>query len=562
MGYLFHILAAIGLLAAAEVRLGTDWRLPWLLPLLLPVPHLLGARAKASAMAGRFRRAELSARLLQLSPLLLHGVAVLVCGWAESIRLWTGHEFQMFAWPRLTSGLAFVPFVVFELVAIDAYARVHQATEQERGRVRAFQVRMFLSGLAPLVVYLLVASMVGWSDSLRIHVERIALLNAIFVGLLLVLLASFLPRLLQGTWDTAPLGRGPVRELFEAVAERASFRARDLLVWRTGNLMANAAIVGLFPRSRVVLFSDSLLSMLGPRELAAVFAHEIGHAMRHHVAVFMAWVAAFFLGGDLIVNWLLEQLESDSTWLAGGLGVGVFVLWFLVFGWLSRRFELEADLYSIDLLGDTPGMISALERVGGRLRDVAGWRHFSTADRIAFLLRASSDPSFARRFRARLRFFSLGGALLAGVALIGQGFQLAASWTEDRVVADLCLGRYRSAAQRLAQVEAQAKGDEQDEWLQQLVAEGEQLEEQLQRPANTDDLGAALERALASTDYPRAAGLAGLLELREAPGASGLTLVLGALADGDRELAQASFEERRGLDERWVHLLDSHLATQ
>ena len=63
--------------------------------------------------------------------------------------------------------------------------------------------------------------------------------------------------------------------------------------------MANAAIVGFLPGHRTVLFSDSLLAGLPPRELAAVFAHEIGHARRHHVLVFGAWTLVFFLAGDL-----------------------------------------------------------------------------------------------------------------------------------------------------------------------------------------------------------------------------------------------------------------------
>jgi Zn-dependent protease with chaperone function len=381
-------------------------------------------------------------------------------------------------------------------------------------------------------------------------------LNAVFVGLLLVVLAGLLPRLLQWTWDTAPLGRGPVRELLEAVAWRARFRARDLLVWRTGNLMANAAIVGLYPQSRVVLFSDSLLSMLGPRELAAVFAHEIGHAMRHHVVVFLTWVVAFFLGGELLISAVLEGVDGGGEWWAVGLGVAVFVSWFLVFGWLSRRFELEADLYSVDLLGDAPGLISALERVGGRLRDVAGWRHFSTADRIAFIARAISDPAFVGRFRRRLRMFTLAGAVLAAVALLGHGVALAASWSRDRVVVELCLGRYGEASERVMRVE------DVDEWMERLVATGARLEEELGARPTAEQLSRALESSLESGELERAATLAGLLELREARGTSGLALVLGALADGEVAQAAREFDGGRGLDGRWRRLLASRLEPQ
>ena len=110
--------------------------------------------------------------------------------------------------------------------------------------------------------------------------------------------------------------------------------------------------------------------------MAAVYAHEIGHAKRHHVAVFLAWALTFFMAGDLAAGWIAPG--PGDQWLGTGILVGSLIVWALCFGWFSRRCELEADLFSLELLGDPEAMISALERVGGKLRDVAGWRHFST----------------------------------------------------------------------------------------------------------------------------------------------------------------------------------------
>ena len=184
-------------------------------------------------------------------------------------------------------------------------------------------------------------------------------------------------------------------------------------MWRTGNLMANAAIVGVSARSRVVMFSDSLLSILSLRELASVFAHEMGHAVRHHVWIFIAWAMAFFLAAD---QWTHLLADAGELWTSLAL-LGTVGLWALSFGWMSRRFELEADLFSLELLGDLEGLVSALERVGPRERDASGWRHFSTAKRVDFLLRAAQDPAWARRFRSRLRGITVAGFLAAGVAV-------------------------------------------------------------------------------------------------------------------------------------------------
>src|SRR5262249_54986641 len=152
-------------------------------------------------------------------------------------------------------------------------------------------------------------------------------------GGLLVALALLLPTLLRNVWATQPLPPGALRERLQAVADRAGFRSRALLAWNTGDLMANAAVVGVGPRARIVLFSDSLLARLDGEELASVFAHEIGHAARRHVLVFVAWAAAFFLLADLAAN----HLFPSDAWISGGFVLVALVAWILGFGFASRR---------------------------------------------------------------------------------------------------------------------------------------------------------------------------------------------------------------------------------
>src|SRR5258707_9901598 len=122
--------------------------------------------------------------------------------------------------------------------------------------------------------------------------------------------------------------------------------------------------------------------------------------------------------------------------------------WFLLFGWPSPRYEIEAALYAIALLGDPSAITSALERVGGALRDLASWRHFSTARRVEFLERAVREPELARRFLARLRLWSLGGVLLFLVAAGFEGRRMLQDYGGDRVRAHLRLGQYAAALAR------------------------------------------------------------------------------------------------------------------
>jgi len=449
MGYLFDIVLAIGALALSETGTTTGWRAPWGVLLLCALPHLLALGAHRRNLRGKFKSGELLLRAAQLSAPVSYLCALTVFGWQDSVAQWLGRDVSLLAWPELSLLLVLAPFVVYELIAIDARSRALAPAERARRAWQSFQSRMFLSGVVPISAYVVIASLVGLNERVRVSIEEVALYNALFACVLLALLVLFLPALLCSTWETAPIADGAQRELLDSVAARARFRSHSLRVWKTGHQMANAAIVGVSAQSRIVLFSDALLLELDPRELAAVFAHEIGHAVRHHVPIFVMWVTGFFLGADLLASWLFP----DNTWLGGGLIVAVMVIWYFAFGFMSRRFELDADLYSVDLLGDASALISALERVGGRLRDVASWRHFSTSERVRFLAESVQAPSIAARLRRNLRLLTLAGAALFLATGGLQVRSLLLARVQQEIQADLRLGDYASAARRASETQ-------------------------------------------------------------------------------------------------------------
>jgi Zn-dependent protease with chaperone function len=440
MGYLAHIVLALGAQALAAGGYALHGARPIFVLALVLVPYALGWIARTLFVRGRFRAGEQVYRVLHWSAPILYAAATCAFGWQESVRNWTGSASSFLAWPDWTVAILILPFVLYELVAIDARARI-TIPRGDQARWRAFQSRLFFSGLAPLCVYVLIATLIGLSDGLRIRIEEVRLWNALFALAMLGVLGLMLPFLLRNTWEMAPVPDGPEKDLLLSVAQMARFENPRLYVWKTGHTMANAAIVGLTRKSRVVLFSDSLLAQMGPSELAAVFAHEMGHAFRRHVPIFIVFVLAFVMMGDLVA----EQIFPDEPFWAGATLLGVMGVWFLSFGWLSRRFELEADLFSLDLLGEVRSLISALEKVGGRLRDVAGWRHFSTAERVLFLERAEGDPDVGRRLRRDLRRFTWFGIVLFVVSGVLQAVRLVGAFPEDRVRAELCLGHYARA---------------------------------------------------------------------------------------------------------------------
>ena len=467
------------------------------------------------------------------------------------MRSWVSADLGLLGWPEPALFLALFPFAVLQFAAIDAHAGIHDRRPLERRNVRDLQLRMFASSLLPLVIYIGLATLIGLSETVRVHVERVALWNAVFLAVLLVLVAGVLPLLVRNTWETVRMPDGVQRTLLERVAQRASFRAREVLVWRTGNLMANAAIVGVWPGTRVVLFSDSLLSVMSLRELAGVYGHEIGHAVRHHVAIFIAWALGFFLAADLVAN---EWIEA-SAWISVSVAVAILGLWAISFGWLSRRFELEADLYSAELLGDPGALVAALERLGGRLRDVAGWRHFSTSDRVAFLDRATHDAAFGARFKRRLRVLALAGFLFAGSMLTLQLVRLAESYSEDVVYAQLALGRFEPAARR---AELTQGLDDGLFALTRLAEEWTRARPQADEPPGPGELGEAALDALADGDLDRGLSFVELAVLR---GDLSLVPVLEAIDAIEADDPAAASGYLRDVEGLWAERLDPWLTS-
>lgn len=260
-----------------------------------------------------------------------------------------------------------------------------------------------------------------------------SLVAAILIGLPLLALLALFPWLLRHVWETQPLTPGPLRERLERAAQRAGFPVREILVWRTGGMVANAAVTGFLPRLRYVFLTDGLLAQLSDEQIEAVFGHEVGHVRHRHL---LLRVLAIVLPISLWI--LLEDLWPDgaghvATWLSNStagsqLHVGLAMLAFmslyvfLVFGAYSRMLEGQADLFGCRVMsndtscGHVETFVSALDKlavVAGVDRNAGSWQHASIAKRVEFLSRVSADPLYEEVFQRRLRWF--GGLLAAAV---------------------------------------------------------------------------------------------------------------------------------------------------
>ncbi|HKI23410.1 MAG TPA: M48 family metallopeptidase [Gaiellaceae bacterium] len=186
-------------------------------------------------------------------------------------------------------------------------------------------------------------------------------------GAAIVFVVTFLaPVLLEPVFNRfAPLRDDGLAEDLRQLADRAGVPVRDVLVADASRRTTkrNAYVSGIGNTRRVVLW-DTLLDRGAPGEVRLVVAHELGHRRFRHVAIgtaiAMGGTALFVLGLWVLFQWdqLLAAIGADGP---GDPRVIPFVLFAGTVAELalrpfalalSRRWERDADRFSLELTGD------------------------------------------------------------------------------------------------------------------------------------------------------------------------------------------------------------------
>jgi STE24 endopeptidase len=288
----------------------------------------------------------------------------------------------------------------------------------------------------------------------------------------------FAPEILRRVLHTEPLGDSPLRRRLHALCQRTGIRYRDVLLWKTDHNMGNAAVMGFFPRLRYILLSDLLLERMPDDEIEAVFAHEVGHIVHRHMNWYVVFVVALAMinagPGTRLGDALALRLGGAAQDLVPAIvTMGTFLL---LFGYISRKFERQADVYAARTMqmcqfpesptpaatdlpagahmlaaattaaspvsySAPPSVHSSTSFVGpygatlfaSALRRVAivnnipiasrSWCHGSIATRMQYLQALSHDPGLTAGFDRYMRWIyaALIGALIAAAATLALG---------------------------------------------------------------------------------------------------------------------------------------------
>ena len=136
----------------------------------------------------------------------------------------------------------------------------------------------------------------------------------------------------------------------------------------------NAYFSGLGKAKRIVLF-DSLIQSHSQEEVLSILAHEIGHMKKNHIKkqLFISSIVSlflFFMASKLITCRVMYESFgfSNTPYYAGLFLVGI--LWEPVSFFLSplgmaisRKFEREADYYSVEIIKRAEPLATALKKM-------------------------------------------------------------------------------------------------------------------------------------------------------------------------------------------------------
>ncbi len=276
------------------------------------------------------------------------------------------------------------------------------------------------------------------TNALRIPWAADSLLGCVSVCVL-----AFAPVMLRHIWATEPLPDGPLRDKLVRICDRIGLRYREILLWHTHGMAVNAAVMGFVGPMRYILVSDALLETMADEEIEAVFGHEAGHVRHHHLQFFLVFVIlTMYISGGVLEFLIRNRLVTDpGNMQIIALGV-LLISWLFGFGWISRQFERQADLFGVRCVTPdirtcvdrcpihgpeaSPGIRTAAAGLFGRTlsriadlngipRDAPSWRHGTIQSRCELLEKMASDGGKVGRFELRSRAVKIG--LLAATLL-------------------------------------------------------------------------------------------------------------------------------------------------
>ncbi len=273
------------------------------------------------------------------------------------------------------------------------------------------QINFLLPFLIPYFTLTVSLDLLSWLLGIREGwISTIIALTLLTISLLI------LPYFIQKFWNCTPLKDHQLHERLENLCRKARFTHGGMNTWSILPNAITAGIIGIIPPFRYVMFTPKLLQMLAPEQIEAILAHEIGHSKCKHLLLYPFIIFGMGVSVGLFFIFVDNTLEPHFynyfsphvTPLLIFIPYAV-IMWLYfryVFGFFSRLFERQADLYVFDLGIPPEHMISSLDHIAiasGGIHHLPSWHHFGIQERIDYLEKAIETPSLISRHHLKVK---------------------------------------------------------------------------------------------------------------------------------------------------------------
>ena len=295
----------------------------------------------------------------------------------------------------LVEGVVFFCIIIVSALSIDFILDYHKVVKKHRkvscGEVadRKSKFNSFKEYLSYVIISIVCISLMLCCFYALTYFFPLNWLWVLFFSIILMSVASniLVPLLKFMNLKLVPLTQdSEIRGLIEDMCDKVSFSFEDIYVVNksTKSCHGNAYAVGLIKKR--IIFDDTLIEALAPREVAAIFLHEIGHYKFKHLWWQMAvgWcmmitilmlLSRYVVLPEVPMSFGLSPSKEYITLL-------MYLLFYCIispftnvfFSFLRRRQEFQADDFSYKML---PGsyLADALVKIGVTLNRGLPFHH-------------------------------------------------------------------------------------------------------------------------------------------------------------------------------------------
>ncbi len=418
----------------SEVTLLPGWQSLLLFILLLAGYNWLAVklfgRSRAMRSAGYFQ----TERQLSILALLFFCAALFICDSKYYLSLLSFGNNT----PGLVNFAGLMLFVLFLAIMWRAGQRNYQLIFGRKFSTTAFilsNIKANLPIVLPWVILSLLYDVVALLPFPRLQkVIGSEWGDLLFFAVFLLFVLIFFPPMVRRLWGCKKLPDGYLKNYLDEFCAKQNFTA-DYYLWPLfEGRMLTAAVMGIVPGFRYILLTPALIETMSKAEIEAILAHEIGHVKKHHLLLYVFLIAGF----SLLVGMLAEpsiylflslpslnrlivvsgiSAETALTLLASiPLLIAMLVYFRYIFGYFIRNFERQADLFSLQIIGNSQALVSAFEKIAilsGDIRDQHNWHHFGIGERIDCLEHAEREPDQVGRHTRKVRY-----SLLAYIVIL------------------------------------------------------------------------------------------------------------------------------------------------